>query len=188
MKKIFINPGHCPDIDPGAVNKDYGVCEAVVVRDIGQMLYDILNGWGYNVRLEQSDNLVGEDEYAYRESICAKANRWKPDIFISLHCNAAGSREVNGTECWVYSKGNNISTRLAEAFQEKLCKLLFTEDRGVKENEEFVVLKYTNMPAMLVELAFITNTSDVLNLLDRQTEVAEVLAEAIRDVLEAEEE
>lgn len=40
--KVFLNPGHCPGVDCGAVNNDYGVTEAAIVREVGDMVADYL--------------------------------------------------------------------------------------------------------------------------------------------------
>ena len=99
--KIFINPGHMPGVDSGAVNKTYGVTEADIVKEIGAGVQQYLNRVGYDCMLVQSDNLCGESpNYT---NICASANGWKADLFLSIHCNAA-AEEAQGTETLVYSR------------------------------------------------------------------------------------
>ena len=97
--KIFINPGHMPGVDSGAVNETYGVTEADIVKEIGAGVQQYLNRVGYDCMLVQSDNLCGESpNYT---NICASANGWKADLFLSIHCNAA-AEEAQGTETLVY--------------------------------------------------------------------------------------
>ncbi len=60
MAKVFINPGHCPGIDPGAINKQTGISEAEIVLEIGCMVEAYLKAAGCEVKLLQSDNLAGE--------------------------------------------------------------------------------------------------------------------------------
>ena len=74
--KVFINPGHCPGVDPGAVNNELGITEADIVHDIGTMVTDYLDKAGCEVMLLQSNNLCGE---AAGENICATANEWGAD-------------------------------------------------------------------------------------------------------------
>jgi N-acetylmuramoyl-L-alanine amidase len=57
--KIFINPGHMPGVDSGAVNETYGVTEADIVKEIGAGVQQYLNRVGYDCMLVQSDNLCG---------------------------------------------------------------------------------------------------------------------------------
>ena len=57
MTKVFINPGHCPGIDSGAVNPNTGLQEADVALAIGQLVQSYLEAVGCEVQLLQSDNL-----------------------------------------------------------------------------------------------------------------------------------
>lgn len=80
--KIFINPGHMPGVDSGAVNEEYGVTEADIVKEIGAGVQQYLNRVGYDCMLVQSDNLCGESpNYT---NICASANGWKADLFLVM--------------------------------------------------------------------------------------------------------
>ena len=90
-----------PGVDSGAVNETYGVTEADIVKEIGAGVQQYLNRVGYDCMLVQSDNLCGESpNYT---NICASANGWKADLFLSIHCNAA-AEEAQGTETLVYSR------------------------------------------------------------------------------------
>ena len=64
MARVFLNPGHCPGIDPGAINKRSGITEADIALEIGTMVKKYLEAAGCEVKLLQSDNLnydgVGE--------------------------------------------------------------------------------------------------------------------------------
>lgn len=96
--KIYINPGHMPGVDSGAVNDKYGVTEAGIVKDIGAGVQQYLNRVGYDCMLVQSDNLCGESpNYT---NICASANGWKADLFISIHCNARPQKKPRGRKPW----------------------------------------------------------------------------------------
>ena len=78
--KVFVNPGHDPNVDSGAVNIDYDVREADVTKQAGALLERGLKRAGHEVMLLQSDDL---------DAVVAAANDWPADIFVSLHCNAA---------------------------------------------------------------------------------------------------
>lgn len=67
--KIFINPGHMPGVDSGAVNDKYGVTEAGIVKEIGAGVQQYLNRVGYDCLLVQSDNLCGESPN-YTNHLC----------------------------------------------------------------------------------------------------------------------
>lgn len=78
--KVFVNPGHDPNVDSGAVNIDYDVREADVTKQAGALLERGLKRAGHEVMLLQSDDL---------DAVVAAANDWPADIFVSLHCNAS---------------------------------------------------------------------------------------------------
>ncbi len=178
MSKVFINPGHCPGVDPGAVNRAIGVTEADIVRDIGSLVKGYLEAAGCDVMLVQSDNLAGESP-AY-QNVCATANTWAADIFVSLHCNAAATSAARGTETLVFCGGSKSET-LARCIQRQIISSLGTVDRGVKERPGLAVLRRTNMPAVLVELAFISSPNDMILLMEQQDEFARAIARGVTD-------
>lgn len=177
--RVFINPGHHPGLDPGAVNRDYGVTEADIARDIGNLTAGYLQAAGCEVKTVQSNNLAGED--AAYTNVCLSANTWPADIFVSLHCNAAAPA-AKGTEALVYSRWSPADT-LASWIQRQIVGSLGTVDRGVKERPRLVVLNSTHMPAVLVEMGFITNDDDCQMLINQQDELARAIARGITDYI-----
>lgn len=178
MIRVFVNPGHCPGIDPGAVNSNYGITEAEIVKAVGTMVADYLDAAGCEVSLLQSDNLYWDGR---GECVIDSANRWPADILVSLHCNAFNT-QARGTECCIFGAGGE-SERLARCVQRQIVDNLHTVDRGVKERPDLVVLKYTYMPAVLVEMAFIDSNSDAELLISRQDEFARAIARGVTDYL-----
>lgn len=180
MAKVFINPGHCPGVDSGAVNYSYGVTEAAIVKEVGDMVADFLRKAGCEVELLQSDNLAGENPNY--PNVCASANNWPADVFVSLHCNAAASEQANGTECFAFSHWSK-SDRLAACIQSQIVHSLGTSDRGVKARPGLIVLNSTHMPAVLVEMGFISNDADCRMLINQQDELARAIARGITDYI-----
>ena len=167
---VFINPGHDRLVDPGAVSPN-GICEADIVWDVGVILEKLLVDAGVKViDVFQDDDLA---------EVCAYANQSKANLFISIHCNAAGSRQASGTESFVW-QANNEASKFAECVQKQICGSLKTIDRGVK-TANFYVLKNTDMPACLIELAFLTNEWDEQQLRYRQEDFAAAIARAVTD-------
>ena len=180
MAKVFINPGHHPGVDPGAGNGSYNVNEADIARDIGALVADYLRAAGCEVKVLQSNNLAGEDsEYP---NVCANANNWPAEIFVSLHCNSAASSAAKGTEVLVYSRWSKAD-KLANCILHQVVDSLGTVDRGVKARTGLVVLNSTNMPAVLVELAFISNDADCRLLMMHKDDFARAVARGITDYL-----
>lgn len=180
MTKIFINPGHCPDVDPGAVNEIYGVTEADIVAEIGELVAEYLTKAGCECMVLQSDNLYGESpEY---QEVVATANQWTADLFVSIHCNSFSNENANGTETLVYNKWTRAAD-LADCIQCQLVDSLGTLNRGIKERPDLAVLKGTVMPAVLVEVAFISNENDVQLLINKQDNIARAIARGVTDFL-----
>ena len=96
--RVYINPGHDIDYDSGAVNPDSGLRECDVALKIGKVVKGYLEAAGCECRLLQSDNLCYDSSYEDRPvAVCADANNWPADVFVSIHCNAANGC-ARGTE------------------------------------------------------------------------------------------
>ena len=173
--KVFINPGHAPNgnPDPGACGN--GLRECDVALAVGKAVESYLNAAGVETELLQSDSLY---------EICETANSSDADIFVSIHCNAADAEEANGTETWACAGSSNGST-LAGCIQSQIVNALGTTDRGVKIATPGVnglyVLTNTDMPAVLVELGFISNSDDEKILANNQDALARALARGVTD-------
>lgn len=175
--KVFLNPGHAPNgnPDPGAVNGETGLRECDVALAVGKSAESYLNAAGVETELLQCDSLC---------DICEMANSSDADIFVSIHCNAAEAEDANGTETWACA-GSYRGSTLANCIQSQLVDALDTTDRGVKIATPGVnglyVLTNTDMPAVLVELAFITNSGDEEILATDQDTMARAVARGITD-------
>jgi len=151
--KIFIDPGH-GGTDPGAVNQNFGITEASVNLDTANRLNNILTARGYETRMSRTtDTFVGLRERA------EMANDWGADYFISVHSNANDNPSANGTET-LYHRNNTRGERLANEIQKELILQTNRTDRGIVERPNLAVLRLTNMPAVMAELAFISNPEE----------------------------
>ena len=168
--QVFINPGHAlnGNPDPGACG--YGLRESDVAARIGVIVEERLRAAGVETYLLQSDDLY---------SVPDVANDWGADLFVSIHCNAFNG-VAKGTETCVYRIGTQGSA-LGEAVQERLISEIGTVDRGIKERPGLCVLRRTDMPAILVETAFIDEITDNAALRDRQEAFAKAIADGICD-------
>lgn len=167
--KIFINPGHGGD-DCGAVGN--GLKERDVVLRIGKRVENYLRAVGYDVKLFQYDGL---------QAICDDANSWYADYFISIHCNAVDNPQAHGTETFFASPAGE---KLALAIQNQIVKTLGTFHRKVERRNHYVTL-HTDMPAVLVETAFLSNTDDAKLLREREDDFARAIARGISDFFAA---
>ena len=180
--KVFINPGHMPGVDPGAVNPNSGLKECDVVLAVGKLVEYYLKNAGCEVMRLQSDNLNGESP-AY-PNVCKNANDWGADVFVSLHCNAFDGY-ARGIETLVFNFGSEAE-RLAACVHKQLVDTEqsidpYIPDRGLKERPNLSVLRNTDMPAILIEMGFIDNDHDVILLEHKQDAIAKAIARGVTD-------
>lgn len=185
--KVFINPGHDIDYDSGAVSPRTGLRECEVAAHVGALTKHYLEAAGCTCELMQSDNLAptskGRSVYADRQgpTVTETANDWDADIFVSIHCNSAEADEACGTETFAYDLDGGDGEKLAKCIQNQIVDALNTVDRSVKANPKLFVLRYTAMPAVLVELGFISNAGDEELLATRQDDFARAIARGVTD-------
>ena len=147
-KKIYINPGHS-DKDPGAIG--YETERELNLKVSNYMFYYLVANYDCDVRVYSNDSL---------NAVCDDANEWGADLFVSNHFNAGGG---DGYEALVYSKNRvelgKIFAKYVEAAGQNLRP--YGEAPGVKIKTNLHVLKYTHMPAVLNEGAFVDNRQDI---------------------------
>ncbi|NLJ83429.1 MAG: AMIN domain-containing protein [Halanaerobiaceae bacterium] len=146
---ILLDPGH-GGFDPGAVGPS-GLTEKDVNLAVALLTAEILQREGYNVMLTRND-----DRFISLKDRVEMANSLEAMLFVSIHSNSANATYSEGTETFIAPNKVASSQLLADALQQNLLKELKRYDRGVKK-ENFYVIKYTDMPAALVEVAFISN-------------------------------
>jgi N-acetylmuramoyl-L-alanine amidase len=171
--KIFINAGHATTYDCGAVGAS-GSKESEINLQIAEVTAKALKQAGHKVTLYQQQRKLAD--------VTAKANQSKADIFVAIHCNGSVNKTANGTETWHYT-GCPIGAKYAKAIQAELVKTLGTKDRGVKESTSLYVLRKTIMPAVLVEVAFITNLEEEKLVLANIEKIGQSIAKAILKTL-----
>ena len=159
--KIFIDQGHNPQgFNAGAEGN--GLREQDITFSVGRKLYDLLTADPrFSARLSRptEDTVLGTSNSTSLQRRVNDANSWGADYFISIHTNAAVTDTANGTEVYVYSSGGKAFD-LAGYVLAQIVKTVGTRDNGVRINPSLYVLRKTRMPAILTELAYITNPDD----------------------------
>ena len=159
--KIYIDQGHNPQ-NPNAGAEGNGLREQDIVFDVGIELAELLRQNGnYEVRLSRptADTVIGTTNTTSLRQRVADANAWGADYFISIHTNASDNPSATGVEAFSYSRPSRAFS-LGEDIVEELSEATGLRDRGMKVRPGLYVLRRTNMPAVLVEIGFISNPSD----------------------------
>jgi N-acetylmuramoyl-L-alanine amidase len=159
--KIYIDQGHNPQ-NPNAGAEGSGLREQDIVFRVGIELAELLRANGnFDVRLSRptADTQIGTSNSTSLRLRVADANSWGADYFISLHTNASSIPSATGSEAFAYSRPS-AAFSLGEDILENLSQTTGLRNRGMQVRTNLYVLRKTAMPAVLVELGFITNASD----------------------------
>ena len=159
--KIFVDQGHNPE-NPNAGAEANGVREQDVTYEVGMRLAELLRANPhFEVRLSRNSptEQLGTSNATSLAARVNAANSWGADYFISLHCNASTVTTASGSEAYVYSVGS-AAYYLGEQILSGLHYATGLPNRGVRTNPGLYVLRRTTMPAVLVEMGYLTNPYD----------------------------
>ncbi len=159
--KVYIDQGHNPQ-NPNAGAEGSGLREQDLVYRIGILLADRLRANdAFEVRLSRPtpDTQIGTSNSSSLRLRVADANAWGADYFISLHTNASSLPAATGSEAFAYAEPS-AAFSLGEDILQYMTQQTGLANRGMKVRPGLYVLRKTTMPAVLVELGFITNARD----------------------------
>ncbi len=168
--RIFIDQGHNPIGYHNSGAEGNGIYESDINYMVGRYLADLLAADPrFEVRTSRatSTEVLGTDNLSSLNERVNMANEWPADYFISIHVNANENPNINGSEVYVSSLYSE-SYWLGDDVLREIVRRLGTQYNGVIINPTLFVLRRTNMPAILVELAYITNASDAWKLANQQ--------------------
>jgi N-acetylmuramoyl-L-alanine amidase len=149
---IVIDPGH-GGRDPGAVGHN-GVLEKDLILDTSLKIAEKLKTIGATVILTRDD-----DSFVSLYDRVLISNQEDTDAFISIHYNAFPEDYVGGINTYYHQSGK----QLAEKIQQAVYKEVLLRDRGVIQSN-YSVLRDNHKPAILIELGFITNSTELATL------------------------
>ena len=167
--KIVVDAGHGAP-DGGAVSSD-GVGEAGLNLEIAEKLRDALEDEGFLVIMTREDenNIADTDKQkSLREMKSSDlnnrvniANNSGADIMISIHMN-----KFEGGSSWgwqtFYSKNSDEGKRLATLVQSSIQKNIDRVNKRVALSIEGIkIVDKTNIPVIIVECGFLSNTEDL---------------------------
>ena len=160
--KVYIDQGHNPSgFNTGAEGNGY--FEQDITYEIGRRLYNLLlTNPEFTPRLSRPtpETILGTSNSTSLVERVRQANSWPADIFISLHNNAAKNANATGNEALVYGPRATVANALATNILEQLTLTTGLRNRGIVYRPGLYVLKETSMPAVLVEMGFISNPYD----------------------------
>ena len=168
-KLVVIDPGH-GGMDCGATRS--GIYEKDITLDVSQRVAQILRSNGYKVHLTRD-----EDKDVSLQDRVTFAEEHDPDIFVSIHVNSSEGTTATGLETHYY---HDYSIGLAKTVHTSLASGVNSKDRGLFKSR-FYVINHTTMPAILVEIGFISNDQERADMVSvkRKQATAKSIAEGI---------
>jgi len=175
-KKIFIDAGHNnSSFNTGAVGN--GMREQDITYEVSKNLHYILrNDFEIMLSRPTKETNLGRDNNSSINARWQASNNWGADYFISIHVNAAG-----GTGAETFYWGHEAK-KFALTIQETYAKAMALRSRRTEATDRFGVIRQTNCPAILLELAFIDaplHKPDIDILRYKRYEMAQAIAKGI---------
>ena len=160
---VIIDPGH-GGIDTGSQGTLSGekvLDEKDVNLDVAMRLNAMLKTAGVNTYiLRETDTTISLYDRP------ALANAANGDLYIAIHNNSSENPNAKGVEVFYDSKASEsnygiYSKDLAELAYQELINAIGTTGRGAKSEPAYAVLNKTNMPAIIIEGSFLSNSQDL---------------------------
>ena len=146
---VVIDAGH-GGFDRGGI-PGQRVAEKTMTLDVALRLQKALQDDGYRVVMTRET-----DVFVPLGTRVAIANSYPNGILVSIHFNAARRSGASGIETYFYSRD---SLALASSIHYHVAGGAPSSNRGVRRRGYFV-LRRTRIPAVLVELGFLTNPTE----------------------------
>lgn len=183
---LVIDPGHGGK-DPGHLALEKGMKDEkhlnlIIAQKLGKYISENLA----NVEVHFTRNT---DVFTSLDARVDFANNLKADYLLSIHCNGSDNIMTFGTESHVHNRKTKKSLDLANLIESQFKNRAARKSRGVKTGRDrrhsVQVLKYSNMPSVLVECGFITNKKEAnfLNSVYGQEIIASAVFRAFRAYL-----
>jgi len=178
--KIFIDQGHNP-VNPNAGAEGFGLREQNITYDIGTRLANLLRSDpNFEVRLSRNTptEQLGTSNATSLSTRVNSAVAWGANYFISLHTNASVNPTASGAEGYAYSM-NSEGYWLGEEIIDGIADYTGLQNRGMYVRPSLYVLRRTPMPAVLIEMGYITNENDAYLMSQQPQRFADGIYEGI---------
>ena len=168
---VVIDPGHGGG-DHGAIRG--GISEKDITLDVSKRVRDLLEKKGYEVFMTREI-----DETVSLQERVEISENLVPDMFVSIHVNSSNSDSPNGLETHYYKDNSLI---LAKTVHASMLNHVQANNRGLFKSK-FYVINHTTAPAILLEIGFMSNPIERVQLITdfRKQATAKAIAEGIDD-------
>lgn len=185
---VCIDPGHGAYDEGG--RSDNGVKEKDVDLKVGLKVGQTLEENNIKVVYTRKDDktALGNNQKEDLKKRVQISKDGKANLFVSIHCNQYDDDDsVKGIELWC-NEPNTKDETLAKTIEGELSKLKYTKARGIryKKDTSLYVLSKNNAISTLVEIGYLSNSSDCkfISSEEGQTKCADAIAKAILEFKE----
>jgi len=162
---IVIDAGHGGK-DSGSSSKKDDYSEKELALDTAKMVNDYLLEMGYKTVMTRHD-----DTYLQLFDRIGIANDHEANLFVSIHYNHSAAPSAHGIEIFYhkseYTDRHIASKKLGDRVIDQVVQQTGAKARGVKTSN-FAVVRFTTMPAILVEVGFLSNKEERAKIKDPQ--------------------
>lgn len=168
-KSIVLDAGH-GGTDYGAIRD--GINEKDLNLDVAKRVQAILASKGVLVAMTRN-----KDEFISLQDRTIFTTNTSPNVFVSVHVNSSSKQDISGIETHYY---HQESLDLAQTVHASLVSYISTKDRGLFKSK-FYVINHTDVPAILVEIGFISNNEERTELVseERRQQTAKAIADGL---------
>lgn len=175
---IVVDPGHGGE-DPGKVGVN-DVLEKDLNLQIAMKVRELLEEVGITVVMTREDDKVPDRKKEDLEERVELINKTEPTLALCVHQNSYTSPDIFGAQVFYHTKTEE-AIDVASSVQESLRALDPTNKREIKENDTYYMLKFSEVPTIIVECGFLTNPTEAQKLTteEYQEQVAFAICEGI---------
>ena len=175
---IVIDPGHGGE-DPGKVGVN-DILEKDINLQISMKVRDLLEEVGITVVMTREDDKVPDRKKEDLGERVELINKTRPTLALCIHQNSYTTPDIFGAQVFYHTKTEEAED-IATMVQESMRAIDPNNKREIKENDTYYMLKFSEVPTIIVECGFLTNPTEAQKLTteEYQEEVAFAICEGI---------
>ena len=175
---IVIDPGHGGE-DPGKVGVN-DILEKDINLQISMKVRDLLEEVGITVVMTREDDKVPDRKKEDLGNRVELINKTRPTLALCIHQNSYTTPDIFGAQVFYHTKTEEAED-VATLVQESMRAIDPNNKREIKENDTYYMLKFTEVPTIIVECGFLTNPEEAAKLTteEYQEEIAFAICEGI---------
>jgi N-acetylmuramoyl-L-alanine amidase len=156
------------------------ILEKDINLQISMKVRDLLEEVGITVVMTREDDKVPDRKKEDLGERVELINKTKPTLALCIHQNSYTTPDIFGAQVFYHTKTEEAEN-VATLVQESMRAIDPNNKREIKENDTYYMLKFSEVPTIIVECGFLTNPTEAQKLTteEYQDEVAFAICEGI---------